>query len=106
MSKDNKQICRQQGDGWENLLAPILEEADRVDAEITQVKEKYGRMRVYFTPGSWDTDKLEEMIDQAEKDSATVCELCGKPGVMFVKGQWLKTICASHALDLGYKQRA
>lgn len=103
--KDNTQIFREQGDGWEGILAPILEEADRVDATITQVKEKFGRMRVYFDPGNADTDKLEDMIDQAERDSGTICELCGKPGKLMTTGSWLKTLCALHSIDLGYKQR-
>jgi hypothetical protein len=105
MSKDNTQIFREHGDGWEALLAPILEEADRVDATIMQAKEKFGRLRVYFDPGAGDTDKLEDLIDQAEKDSSTVCELCGRPGVLMDKGHWLKTLCPTHALDLGYKTK-
>lgn len=105
MSKDNTQIFREHGDGWETLLAPILAEADRVDATIAYSKEKYGRLRIEFDSGSVDTDKLEDLIDQAEKDSATVCELCGRPGVLMDKGHWLKTLCQTHALDLGYKHK-
>lgn len=103
---NNSEIFREHGDGWEGLLAPIIAEADRVGATLSQVKEKYGRMRVYFDPGQADTDKLEDLIDQTETDSATVCEMCGKPAHLMVKGTWLKTLCAEHCLDLGYKTRA
>lgn len=102
----NCDIFRECGDGWEGLLAPIIAEADKAGATLSQVKEKYGRLRVYFDPGTSNTDKLEDLIDQAEADSATVCEMCGKPGHLMVSGTWLKTLCAEHALDLGYKTRA
>lgn len=102
----NNEIFRECGDGWEGLLAPIIEEADKIGVNLSQVKEKYGRLRIYFDPGELDTDKLEDLIDQAELDSAKICEICGKSGHLMVSGGWLKTLCAEHALDLGYKQRA
>jgi hypothetical protein len=102
----NNEIFRECGDGWEGLLAPIIAEADRCGAELTQVKEKNGLLRVYFAPGKADTDDLEELVDQAERASEKVCEMCGKPGVMLVKGGWLKTLCKDDALQLGYKVKA
>lgn len=101
----NNEIFREHGDGWESLLAPIIAEADLCGATLSQVKEKYGRLSVYFYPGLGDTDKLEDLIDQAEAESATVCEMCGKPAHLMMSGTWLKTLCAEHSLDLGYKTR-
>lgn len=106
MTSDNKEIFREHGEGWEALLAPVIVEADRVGATLTQVKEKYGKLRVYFDPGAADTDALEDLIDHAEAASATVCELCGKPGVLMVKGSWLKTLCPEDATYLSYKEKA
>jgi hypothetical protein len=102
----NNEIFREQGEGWESLLAPIIAEADRVGATLTCVKEKYGRMSVYFDPGHADTDALEDLIDDAEEQSGRTCELCGRAGVLMASGYWLKTLCAPHSFELGYKSRA
>lgn len=102
----NNEIFREHGNGWEVLLAPIINEADRIGATLTQVKEKFGKLRIYFSPGHADTDKLEELIDAAERDSVKICEMCGKPGKLLVKGGWVKTLCADDALSLGFKHRA
>lgn len=105
MSKDNHLVYRECGAGWDPLLHPIVQKANELDATIVQIKEKFGRLRVYFDPGQADTDALEEMIDQAELESGKTCELCGKPGKgMISGGSWHKTLCAEHGIELGYKQ--
>lgn len=104
MSKDNHQVYTEFGPGWNSLLAPIAQLANELDATITQAKEKYGELRIYFDPGQADTDALEEMIDRAEEESRRTCEMCGKLGHLMVKGIWYKTLCKEHATDLGYKE--
>lgn len=100
---NNDQVFWECGTGWKRLIDPLIERADREGAKVQQIKEKFGRLRVYL---DFASDELYDLIDQAEVDSAKVCELCGQPGVMMTKGGWLKTVCAEHALDLGYKTRA
>lgn len=102
----NKQIFRECGGGWEQLILPILEEADAASATITQVKEKFGCLRVYFDPGQADCDKLEDLIDAAELASAATCEMCGGVGCRMSKGGWMKTLCKEHAIELSYKGKA
>ena len=53
-------------------------------------KEKYGRLRFYVTPPHPD---IEQLIDKADTRSATVCERCGKPGMLRKKGYMLYTAC-------------
>lgn len=104
----NNEIFRECGKGWEGLLAPIIAEADRIGATLSQVKEKFARLRVYFDPGQADTGTLEDLIDAAEFESGKVCEICGKPGILMhnTRGSWLKTLCSDDALQLGFKKRA
>lgn len=102
MSNDNKQICRECGPGWEKLIAPLLERADLEDVTVRQVKEKFGGLRFYVDSAS---DELYELIDQAERDSIKICEMCGMPGNRMIKAGWYKTLCADDALNLGYKTR-
>lgn len=65
---------------------------------FSQVKEKYGTLRVYWggrlSPEA--TIQVEEAIALAEARSATCCEVCGEPGRLHGDG-WLTTRCAAHA---------
>jgi len=91
-------------DGWRDLLeracARIREavQADGGSFRATQVKEKYGTLRLYWSGRlSPDArDRVEEAIDLAEARSATTCEICGEPGRLH-GGGWLTTRCAVHA---------
>lgn len=55
----------------------------------SQIKEKYGTLRWYMTSY---LPEIEEIISEAEKQSETTCEVCGKPGSLRTDG-WLKTLC-------------
>lgn len=101
---DNNQVFHECGPGWKSIIDPLIEQSDKEGVTVGQIKEKYGELR-FYVDGS-ESDKLADMIAQAEIDSRKTCEMCGKPGVLMVKGGWYKTICAEHALDLGYKIRA
>ncbi len=103
---DNSQVFHECGAGWRDLIAPIVKRADEIGATIGQIKEKYGLLCIHLDPSYVDCDELEEMIDKAEMDSATVCEMCGKPGHTLVRAHWYKTLCKEHAIDLGYKEKA
>lgn len=87
------------GNGWFELL---LECATKLEAEIllqpsaswehfkaSQVKEKYGTLRFYM---SSSTEKMDEIISEAEEKSAKTCEECGKPGEVNEEG-WLSCLC-------------
>lgn len=57
---------------------------------LSQVKEKYGTLRVYM---SFSTDKMEDLIDEAEILSAHVCEKCGDNGELRSRLPWMLTLC-------------
>ncbi len=106
MSGDNSKVFWECGNGWRALIEPIIQHADEIGATITQIKEKYGFLRVYFDPGHVDCDTLEDMVDKAEMDSATRCEMCGANAHLMVKGGWYKVLCKEHAIELSYKDKA
>lgn len=70
----------------------------------SQVKEKFGGLRFYMTASS---NEMEELIGQAEKACAALCEDCGKPGEECTDG-WVRTLCPAcvdrynHGFDDGY----
>jgi hypothetical protein len=95
-------FCFDCGDGWFNIIKECIlglkraleEHPPFIEGEsliyATQVKEKHGTLRFYT---SLTTDRMDEIIDEAEKKSANICEACGEPGLLFKEDGWLYTRC-------------
>jgi len=89
--------------GWDNLLMDLRNALVVIDPdfEIAQIKEKFGGLRFYATPGSElseeEIKKFFGIIRDAENLSFTICERTGGPGVLMRKigGGWLKTLDSS-----------
>lgn len=64
----------------------------------TQVKEKFGGLRFYYTGGD---DYINGVVAMAELMSERTCEECGDPGQLYTKG-WHKTLCVKHAKEQSY----
>src|SRR3989304_3963970 len=87
-------------EGWFDLIDELsknLEEEilklsaeERIHYGAAQVKEKFGGLRFYMDCA---TDYMIELIDEAEKKSYTICEVCGGLGKLCSAGVWLKTLC-------------
>lgn len=83
------------GDGWFKLLDSLFKILAREkDIEVVQVKEKYGTLRCYINGG---TDSAYASIEDAEKLSATTCEICGAEGKLGSTGYWYSTKCTKCA---------
>ncbi len=82
------------GEGWKPLVYKLYDNLilEGWDRELHQVKEKFGGLRFYIGNTS---DKIKELIQQAEEESFTICEYCGEPGELNGK-RWLKTTCDKH----------
>ena len=62
---------------------------------FTDVKEKYGSLRIYYFGGD---DFVNGAISMAEKLSSTICETCGAPGEL--RGNsWFYTSCQKHSRE-------
>lgn len=93
------------GSGWWALLDQLCRQiqhwqewqqkrnAEFVPVKITQVKEKFGTLRFYYTGGD---DYVSGLVAMAEAMSATICETCGNPGTTASTGGWLATLCEKH----------
>ena len=64
--------------GWRELFRKLIADLTAIDPNIavTQAKQKFGRLRVYYRPYSPDAS---ELVDAAEQQSRTICEKCGGP---------------------------
>ena len=84
--------------GWTGLIRDMLDEiagSENTDnhPEFTQIKEKFGALRVY---GYNIDDEQQAIIDKYERLSAKTCEVCGKAGTMREKNGWLMVRCEEH----------
>lgn len=91
----------------------------RPSISFTQVKEKWGRIRIYWHGGGVDNfeeikekvnyqdyekhvnsyyDSIQNAIDYVEFLSGKVCEVCGEPGKMYTNG-WYMVRCKKHIIE-------
>lgn len=93
--------------GWHGIIrsmcsvisAHIKNSDTPIDFKFSQVKEKFGTLRVY-TEGS--DDFIAGVIDMAEQMSSVTCEVTGFPGQMCKKGGWYRTLSREQAAKDGY----
>lgn len=82
------------GNGWYDILDEMMAKIASLNLPpeftFSQIKEKFGTLRVYT---SYCDERVEKIIEEAEAKSAVTCEICGKPGTVNQKG-WLKCRCA------------
>ena len=79
--------------GWDSIIENAVKKIQKLDPEVkaVQVKNKFGTLRFYITSA---TDEVHKIIEDTEKLSETICELCGKPGELRNDDRyWLQTIC-------------
>lgn len=112
------------GSGWQPILDRLAEELRELDPqiEISQVKEKFGLLRVSaFSADPALQPRVRELIRAATEESATTCERCGVAGAELatVGDYWKMTLCSScaafaerdrerlayRAQDLGWRMR-
>lgn len=89
----DRELAKQSvGPGWAGLIDNVFD-AKPLDVRITQVKEKYAGLRIY-------TDRKDKEFDDllfdAQNESLTICEECGKPGLVR-EGGWWTTLCDEHS---------
>lgn len=82
--------------GWWPILDKYIPQMIALDPNCTLlVKEKYGTLRIRpykITNGSsWEA--FYDIANEAELESAQICEFCGKPGRLHEEDYWCKTMC-------------
>jgi hypothetical protein len=89
------------GEGWHDIISEVcriaetrIKNRDIAEFKFTQIKEKFGGLRMYFDGGD---DYIAGAVRMAESVSFRTCEITGKPGVLCKKGGWLRTLCDEQA---------
>ncbi len=92
------------GAGWTESVWDLFGKLDALSKQrvaegqsplrLSVVKEKYGTLRVDLREGF--VREAEDLIDEAEAASETICEVCGQPGRLCTELRWMKTLCPAH----------
>jgi len=87
------------GPGWYGILAATNYALNVIDPDykVTQVKEKLGGLRYYYSPSTGvskhDQLQMREIVEDAERVAWQTCEECGDSGRLH-KNSWnVKTLC-------------
>ena len=89
------------GEGWYPMIMELMDKIqDIVDANpeykdlrVVQIKEKFSGLRVYM---NYDPEEIDDLIDEYEKKSYHICEVCGEDGKERENRHWYKTLCDKH----------
>lgn len=74
--------------GWAGLITELFLLSSEEDADVHQIKEKYGGLRWYCGGSSEYLDKVEAICER----SYSICEECGALGKPR-DGGWVRTLC-------------
>jgi hypothetical protein len=83
------------GNGWLGIVQRLFETLITLgwDKSFVNIKEKFGGMSIFL-------DNLPEngfhFVIEAEKETFTVCEVCGEPGEQNKIKGWIYTLCDKH----------
>ena len=83
------------GNGWYDLIDRTCEKIQRIlngrNLRFTQIKEKFGSLRIYTQPY---IEEIDDIIDKAEDESFEICENCGTTNnVITTNYGWVYTRC-------------
>ena len=87
------------GGGWFDIVDRL---SVRLSADpnlhVWQLKEKMGRLTVYFCDSAASSDpRLDEAtdaaLDEAAEESMRTCEVCGQPGIRDKRRHWISVRC-------------
>jgi len=103
---DPKESCLAFGmecdDGWYILIHDYLTQVSKmceldksITVNIQQIKEKFGKLRIYVYIDGGDLITKQIINDLAcyvEEKSSNICEVSGDYGSICAKGMWYKTL--------------
>lgn len=84
---------RNTGSGWAGIIRECYQLCVENDADIHQIKEKFGGLRFYTGTVRADAGReFYNAINAITERSYEICENCGEPGKLDKTGWW-KTLC-------------
>lgn len=93
------------GEGWMPHVLECHRQLKHLDNEylISQIKQKLGGLRYYFSPSvacdDLTSDIMDSVVRAAEYSCSYTCELCGHAGTLRNNHGWYKTLCDEHTSE-------
>lgn len=97
--------------GWVELVRRALARIDAMltdeqaaQANIAQVKEKWGELRLYIFARDLDQatqERIAGFVKEAAAESQMTCAKCGEPGELRTDFPYAQTLCDTHAAERG-----
>lgn len=90
--------------GWFDLLSKMsykiqnyIDENEETQVSIHEIKNLYGMLSITAT--THGIEDVEEMIEEIENKSLSVCEFTGQPGTMHSRGSVFHVVCPAKATE-------
>lgn len=98
-NRDTEKYLKQIADG-EKVYDWVMKKYEAGELKVvpvpmfvaSQVKEKFGTLRFYYSGGD---DYIDGVVNMTESMSGATCEVCGAPGTVGGQG-WISTRCETH----------
>ena len=94
------------GDGWFDLVNALCEQLQLRTLEYgepqivaQQVKEKLGQLRFRVGEAS---ETQRTLIEMAQSRSTQICEICARPGTLYLTGHLWGARCEEHSRETGW----
>lgn len=87
------------GTGWADVIRRCHDELFLKDPnyKISQIKEKFGSMRFYFTPSNMELYReMGSIVLKYEIESENTCDICGDEGYIRKDGGIYRARCDQH----------
>lgn len=83
------------GNGWLGIIQRLFETLIKLgwNKEVLNIKEKFGGMSIFLSD---IPENSYHFIIEAERQSFSVCEICGEPGEQHKISGWIHTLCDEH----------
>jgi hypothetical protein len=82
------------GDGWYQIIYDMCTKIKKLNPpesfRFSQVKEKFGSLRIYCIG---DDEEIYKVIMEVENASDHICEDCGSTEGVRQTGSWIRTLC-------------
>ena len=95
------------GPVWYPILAEMNAALERLvpDYELRRAGEKWAGLNVYIATGHPELfEETQAIVSRTEELSRAVCEFCGEPGTLHIRGTWMKTVCESCSAAKGFEK--
>lgn len=81
--------------GWNDIVYELFENINltRLPIQVSQVKEKFGGLRFYYTP---QDPTIDQLIINAKHKASQSCQKCGEKGTLIYNDGWLAILCEYH----------